>query len=116
MRVVTMNRETAFIILAWSLFSPPQSLPFILALILCRASIAAGVAFVSPFLSRVLQEAGRRMADVVSSDKFATSGAYWRWNGQDAEATARENVVSDEAMDEARCERLWKISSDLVGI
>lgn len=56
------------------------------------------------------------MADVVSSDKFSTSGAYWRWNGQDAEATARENVVSDEAMDEARCEKLWQISSELVGI
>lgn len=66
--------------------------------------------------TRTLQEAGRRLADVVSSDKFATSGTYWRWNGQDAEATARENVVSDEAMDEARCEKLWKISSDLVGI
>ena len=56
------------------------------------------------------------MAEVASSDKFVTSGAYWRWNGQDAEATARENVVSDEAMDEARCEKLWKISSELVGI
>ncbi|CAM9643979.1 unnamed protein product, partial [Hapterophycus canaliculatus] len=62
------------------------------------------------------EEAGRRMADVVSSDKFASSGTYWRWNGQDAEATARENVVSDEAMDEARCEKLWNISADLVGI
>ncbi|CAN0061646.1 unnamed protein product [Ascophyllum nodosum] len=62
------------------------------------------------------EEAGRRVAEVASSDKFVTSGAYWRWNGQDAEATARENVVSDEAMDEARCEKLWKISSELVGI
>lgn len=64
----------------------------------------------------ITQEAGRRVADVVSLDKFATSGTYWRWNGQDAEATARENVVSDEAMDEARCEKLWKISSEMVGI
>ena len=64
----------------------------------------------------VSQEAGRRVADVVASDKYTTSGAYWRWNGQTAEATARENVVSDEAMDEARCEKLWQISSDLVGI
>lgn len=64
----------------------------------------------------VSQEAGRRVADVVSSDKYTSSGAYWRWNGQTAEATARENVVSDEAMDEARCEKLWQISSDLVGI
>lgn len=68
------------------------------------------------FFCWVSQEAGRRVADVVASDKFASSGAYWRWNGQTAEATARENVVSDEAMDEARCEKLWKISSDLVGI
>lgn len=62
------------------------------------------------------QEAGRRVAEVVSSPRFSTSGAYWRWNGQDAEATVRENVVSDEAMDEARCEKLWDISSKLVGI
>ncbi|CAN0107879.1 unnamed protein product [Discosporangium mesarthrocarpum] len=62
------------------------------------------------------EEAGRRVADVVSLPEFSQSGTYWRWNGQNAEATARENVVSDEAMDEERCKSLWDISSQLVGI
>ncbi|CAB1098758.1 unnamed protein product [Ectocarpus sp. CCAP 1310/34] len=84
-----------------------------------RGWFRAGFPVFQKFITKQLvsvEEAGRRVADVVSSDKFSSSGTYWRWNGQDAEATARENVVSDEAMDEARCEKLWQISSDLVGI
>ncbi|CAM9662344.1 unnamed protein product [Ectocarpus sp. 12 AP-2014] len=84
-----------------------------------RGWFRAGFPVFQKFITKQLvsvEEAGRRMADVVSSDEFSSSGTYWRWNGQDAEATARENVVSDEAMDEARCEKLWQISSDLVGI
>lgn len=86
-------------------------------------------------------EAGRRLAQVVTKVRYATSGTYFSWGGESGTggaggADASENLdetkdallqyggfrtlasedIGGEAADNALCEKLWKLSEDLVGL
>eukprot|EP00879_Flechtneria_rotunda_P000647 GHRR01000761.1.p1 GENE.GHRR01000761.1~~GHRR01000761.1.p1 ORF type:complete len:408 (+),score=140.86 GHRR01000761.1:49-1224(+) len=59
------------------------------------------------------EEAGRRLAQVVSDPSMAKSGVYWSWNNNTG---AFENQVSEEVADDAKAVKLWEISEKLVGL
>jgi len=59
------------------------------------------------------EEAGQRLAQVVSDPKLAKSGVYWSWNNT---SDSFVNELSEEASDDAKGERLWDISAKLVGL
>lgn len=59
------------------------------------------------------EEAGQRLAQVVSDPKLAKSGVYWSWNNT---SDSFVNELSEEASDDAKGERLWDISARLVGL
>jgi protochlorophyllide reductase len=59
------------------------------------------------------EEAGQRLAQVVSDPKLAKSGVYWSWNNT---SDSFVNELSEEASDNAKGERLWEISERLVGL
>ncbi|MEM8602899.1 MAG: protochlorophyllide reductase [Cyanobacteria bacterium P01_H01_bin.121] len=62
-------------------------------------------------------EAGQRVADVVSKPEFAVSGVYWSWGNRQKEGReAFLQEISDEASDELKAEKLWDLSSKLVGL
>ena len=73
-----------------------------------------------------MDEAGERLAQVVSSPQTKKSGQYWSWNGEAksiGEGAAGgsgglifENEPSDEVTDDAKASKLWDISMKLVGL
>lgn len=63
------------------------------------------------------ETAGQRVADVVAEPGYAQSGVYWSWgNRQQAGRQAFNQEISDEAIDPIKAERVWELSSKLVGL
>ncbi|EIE24915.1 Protochlorophyllide reductase, chloroplastic [Coccomyxa subellipsoidea C-169] len=58
-------------------------------------------------------EAGKRLAQVVSDPKLSKSGTYWSWSN---DSESFENQVSEEVSDGAKGQKLWEISEKLVGL
>lgn len=59
------------------------------------------------------EEAGRRLAQVVSDPNMSKSGVYWSWSN----ATGSfENQVSEEVADDVKAAKLWEESAKLVGL
>ncbi|KAL2937704.1 Protochlorophyllide reductase chloroplastic [Bienertia sinuspersici] len=59
------------------------------------------------------EEAGNRLAQVVSDPSLTKSGVYWSWNKN---SKSFENELSQEASDEQKAKKLWDISEKLVGL
>ncbi|CAN1844329.1 Protochlorophyllide reductase A, chloroplastic, partial [Linum perenne] len=59
------------------------------------------------------EEAGKRLAQVVSEPYLAKSGVYWSWNKN---KSSFENQLSEEASDAEKARKLWEISEKLVGL
>ncbi|EXB79642.1 Protochlorophyllide reductase [Morus notabilis] len=59
------------------------------------------------------EEAGKRLAQVVSDPSLEKSGVYWSWNKN---SSSFENQLSKEASDAEKARRLWEISEKLVGL
>ncbi|KAL8505920.1 hypothetical protein ACS0TY_016952 [Phlomoides rotata] len=59
------------------------------------------------------EEAGKRLAQVVSDPSLTKSGVYWSWNKDSA---SFENQLSPEASDAEKARKLWEISEKLVGL
>jgi len=72
------------------------------------------------------EEAGERLAQVVSAPETKASGKYWSWNGEAkmiGEGSAGgsggmifENEPSDEVADDAKAAKLWDVSMKAVGL
>jgi protochlorophyllide reductase len=63
------------------------------------------------------EEAGDRVAEVVSDPQYKQSGAYWSWgNRQKKNGKSFLQEVSNEASDDDKAERLWDLSAQLVGL
>ena len=61
--------------------------------------------------------AGDRLAQVVANPEFNQSGAYYSWGNRQQEGRKQfVQEVSDEALDMYKGERLWDLSSKLVGL
>ncbi|XP_058217984.1 protochlorophyllide reductase, chloroplastic isoform X3 [Rhododendron vialii] len=58
-------------------------------------------------------EAGKRLAQVVSDLSLTKSGVYWSWNKSSA---SFENQLAEEASNPEKARRLWEISEKLVGL
>ncbi|KAI4322653.1 hypothetical protein L6164_022326 [Bauhinia variegata] len=59
------------------------------------------------------EEAGKRLAQVVSDPNLTKSGVYWSWNSN---SSSFENQLSKEASDAEKALKLWEISERLVGL
>ncbi|PNW88126.1 hypothetical protein CHLRE_01g015350v5 [Chlamydomonas reinhardtii] len=59
------------------------------------------------------EEAGRRLAAVISDPKLNKSGAYWSWSSTTG---SFDNQVSEEVADDSKASKLWDISAKLVGL
>ncbi|KFM25144.1 Protochlorophyllide reductase, chloroplastic [Auxenochlorella protothecoides] len=59
------------------------------------------------------EEAGKRLAQVISDPALGKSGVYWSWNN---DTGAFENEVSGEVADGEKGRRLWEVSERLVGL
>ncbi|KAH7576903.1 hypothetical protein ACOSP7_002405 [Xanthoceras sorbifolium] len=59
------------------------------------------------------EEAGQRLAQVVSDPHLTKSGVYWSWNKN---SSSFENQLSKEASDAEKARKLWEISEKLVGL
>lgn len=59
------------------------------------------------------EEAGKRLAQVVSDPSLSKSGVYWSWNDK---SSSFENQLSKEASDAEKARKLWEISEKLVGL
>nr|ABK25865.1 unknown [Picea sitchensis]ACN40150.1 unknown [Picea sitchensis]ACN40542.1 unknown [Picea sitchensis] len=59
------------------------------------------------------EEAGKRLAQVVSDTSLTKSGVYWSWNNDSA---SFENQLSEEASDPEKARKVWAISEKLVGL
>ncbi|KAL2247534.1 protochlorophyllide reductase [Sesamum indicum] len=59
------------------------------------------------------EEAGKRLAQVVSDPSLTKSGVYWSWNKDSA---SFENQLSEEASDADKARKVWEISEKLVGL
>ncbi|KAG6385462.1 hypothetical protein SASPL_154297 [Salvia splendens] len=59
------------------------------------------------------EEAGKRLAQVVSDPSLTKSGVYWSWNKDSA---SFENQLSQEASDIEKARKLWEVSEKLVGL
>lgn len=60
---------------------------------------------------------GERVAQVVTHPNFAQSGVHWSWgNRQKADRAAFSQSLSAKATDSVRSERLWNLSTGLVGL
>jgi len=59
------------------------------------------------------EEAGRRLAQVVSDPSMNKSGVYWSWNNTSG---SFENQVSEEVADDGKAGKLWEVSEKLVGL
>jgi protochlorophyllide reductase len=61
--------------------------------------------------------AGERVAAVVADPEYNQSGAYWSWgNRQRKDGKSFVQRVSPQARDDAKAERLWDLSAELVGL
>lgn len=61
--------------------------------------------------------AGDRLAQVVADPGFDVSGSYWSWGNRQKEGREAFNQkVSPQARDLARAEKMWKLTSELVGL
>lgn len=58
------------------------------------------------------EEAGQRLAQVISDPKLAKSGVYWSWDNN----SFFENQPSEEVSDGAKAAKLWDVSEKLVGL
>lgn len=61
--------------------------------------------------------AGERVATLVHDPKYKESGMYWSWGNRQAEG--RKSFVqemSNEALDDDKAQKLWALSSQLVGL
>ncbi|CAM8891200.1 unnamed protein product [Rhodiola kirilowii] len=58
-------------------------------------------------------EAGKRLAQVVSDPSLTKSGVYWSWNKTSA---SFENQLSQEASDAEKARKVWEVSEKLVGL
>ncbi|ERM95241.1 protochlorophyllide reductase [Amborella trichopoda] len=59
------------------------------------------------------EEAGKRLAQVVSDPSLSKSGVYWSWNKDSA---SFENQLSQEASDVEKARKVWELSEKLVGL
>lgn len=59
------------------------------------------------------EEAGTRLAQVVSDPSLTKSGVYWSWNKDSA---SFENQLSKEASDADKARKVWEVSEKLVGL
>ncbi|KAG0458754.1 hypothetical protein HPP92_021882 [Vanilla planifolia] len=59
------------------------------------------------------EEAGKRLAQVVSDTSLTKSGVYWSWNKNSA---SFENQLSQEASDAEKARKVWELSAKLVGL
>ncbi|KAK6132713.1 hypothetical protein DH2020_033518 [Rehmannia glutinosa] len=59
------------------------------------------------------EEAGKRLAQVVSDPSLTKSGVYWSWNKDSASFV---NQLSEEASDAEKARKVWEISEKLVGL
>ena len=61
--------------------------------------------------------AGERVAQVVADRDFAASGAHWSWGNRQRE-DGRQFIqeLSEKASDQVTAERVWDLSSRLVGL
>lgn len=59
------------------------------------------------------EDAGKRLAQVVSDPSLTKSGVYWSWNKASA---SFENQLSQEASDPEKARKIWEISEKLVGL
>ncbi|XP_022140772.1 protochlorophyllide reductase [Momordica charantia] len=59
------------------------------------------------------EEAGKRLAQVVSDSSLNQSGVYWSWNKN---SSSFQNQLSKEASDAEKARKLWEISEKLVGL
>jgi protochlorophyllide reductase len=57
------------------------------------------------------EEAGKRLAQVVSDPTLNKSGVYWSWNSQ---SNSFENELSQEASDAEKARKLWDLSEKLL--
>ena len=63
------------------------------------------------------ETAGLRTAQVVADPVYSKSGVYWSWgNRQKIGRQSFEQEISDEASDAAKAQRLWELSTKLVGL
>jgi protochlorophyllide reductase len=60
---------------------------------------------------------GERVADVVASPSFTTSGVHWSWGNRQKEGReAFSQPLSAKANNEARAARLWELTAKLTGL
>nr|BAH57125.1 AT1G03630 [Arabidopsis thaliana] len=59
------------------------------------------------------EEAGKRLAQVVSDPSLGKSGVYWSWNNN---SSSFENQLSKEASDAEKAKKLWEVREKLVGL
>ncbi|XP_059661534.1 protochlorophyllide reductase, chloroplastic-like [Cornus florida] len=59
------------------------------------------------------EEAGKRLAQVVSEPSLTKSGVYWSWNNN---SSSFENQLSQEASDAEKARKVWEVSEKLVGL
>eukprot|EP01023_Acetabularia_acetabulum_P012734 TRINITY_DN1598_c0_g1_i9.p1 TRINITY_DN1598_c0_g1~~TRINITY_DN1598_c0_g1_i9.p1 ORF type:complete len:452 (-),score=107.28 TRINITY_DN1598_c0_g1_i9:760-1959(-) len=59
------------------------------------------------------EDAGTRLAQVMSDPELSASGVYWSW---DNATGAFVNELSEEASDDAKGEKLWELSEVAVGM
>ncbi|KAL6008558.1 hypothetical protein ACLOJK_034071 [Asimina triloba] len=59
------------------------------------------------------EDAGKRLAQVVSDPSLTKSGVYWSWNKY---SSSFENQLSQEASDPEKARKVWEISEKLVGL
>ncbi|KAH0456356.1 hypothetical protein IEQ34_014263 [Dendrobium chrysotoxum] len=59
------------------------------------------------------EEAGNRLAQVVSDPSLTKSGVYWSWNKNSA---SFENQLSQEASDVEKARKVWEMTEKLLGL
>lgn len=59
------------------------------------------------------EDAGARLAQVVSNPTLEKSGVYWSWNKANG---SFENELSEESSDTEKARKLWDVSMKLVGL
>jgi protochlorophyllide reductase len=61
--------------------------------------------------------AGERLAQVVADPALKTSGVYWSWGNRQKEGRAAfMQEMSNEALNNGKAEKLWRLSEKLVGL
>jgi protochlorophyllide reductase len=61
--------------------------------------------------------AGERLAQVVADPSLKKSGVYWSWGNRQKEGRAAfTQEMSNEALNDGKAEKLWRLSEKLVGL